>query len=41
MIFEGLKDNEKVVVAQPSPKIQTTPRNTESLYYARLYRDMY
>lgn len=93
-IFEGLKENEKVVVAQPSPKIQTTPpdgerkksksqryvcleihtpagsvigdtdivifnkkrsqpvcivscktslhsRNTESLYYARLYRDMY
>jgi len=94
MIFNGLKGNEKIVVAQPSPKIQTSPpnnekkkrkskrfvcleihtpagsiigdtdivifnkkravplcivscktslhsRNTESLYYARLYRDMY
>lgn len=91
MIFDGLQDNEKVMVAQPSPTITTTPpnkerkskrfacleihtpvgsiigdtdivifnkrrylpvcivscktslhsRNTESLYYARLYRDKY
>ena len=91
MIFNGLHDNEKVTVAQPSPTITTTPpnkerkskryacleihtpvgsiigdtdivifnkrrylpvcivscktslhsRNTESLYYARLYRDKY
>ncbi len=91
MIFDGLHDNEKVMVAQPSSRITATPpnkerksrrfacleihtprgsiigdtdivifnkkqarpvcivscktslhsRNTESLYYARLYRDMY
>lgn len=90
-IFKGLQDNERVVVAQPSPKISASPpdkerkskryacleihtpvgsiigdtdivifnkkrylpvcivscktslhaRNTESLYYARLYRDKY